>query len=142
MMIAESPANIQLSSYKTTAKCDIIHDSRPVHYKSLSISTPDTVAVIDDDGDYSGLNSSNVDSNYRDYPRYVNSAKSMHSVKYQDVINYGRCTSPKGISHHCVMCGSSNVNIPQQNKDVCRSCDTSFWLYHKLNIVVKFCKGT
>ena len=55
--------------------------------------------------------------------------------------NSQESSSPKGINHHCVMCGSTNVNIPAQNKDVCRNCDTSFWLFNKLNVVVKFCKG-
>ena len=62
-------------------------------------------------------------------------------MKYNDVINFNRCNSPKGVSHHCVMCGSTENVIPQQNKDVCRSCDTSFWLHKSMNVVVKFCKG-
>lgn len=62
-------------------------------------------------------------------------------MKYHDVINFNRCNSPKGASHHCVMCGSTENIIPQQNKDVCRSCDTSFWLHKSMNVVVKFCKG-
>jgi len=39
------------------------------------------------------------------------------------------------------MCGLSDVEIPSQNKDVCKSCDTSFWYFQRLDIVVKFCKG-
>lgn len=64
----------------------------------------------------------------------------VHGIRYQEVINYGRVSSPRG-SHHCVMCGLSGVEIPSQNKDVCKSCDTSFWYFQKLDIVVKFCKG-
>ena len=38
------------------------------------------------------------------------------------------------------MCGLRG-NIPSQNKDVCKSCDTVFWYHTKLDVVVKFCKG-
>ena len=57
-------------------------------------------------------------------------------VKYTDVINFGRYSK----SHNCVMCGLKG-NIPSQNKDVCKSCDTVFWYHTKLDVVIKFCKG-
>lgn len=57
-------------------------------------------------------------------------------IKYTDVINFGRCSK----SHNCVMCGLKG-NIPSQNKDVCKSCDTVFWYHTKLDVVIKFCKG-
>ena len=31
--------------------------------------------------------------------------------------------------------------IPNQNKNVCKSCDISFWLSSKYDCIVKFCKG-
>lgn len=64
----------------------------------------------------------------------------IHGIRYQEVINFGRVSSPRG-NHHCVMCGLSDVEIPSQNKDVCKTCDTSFWYFQKLDVVVKFCKG-
>lgn len=57
-------------------------------------------------------------------------------IKYTDVINFGRCSK----SHNCVMCGLKG-NIPSQNKDVCKSCDTVFWYHTKFDVVIKFCKG-
>ena len=38
------------------------------------------------------------------------------------------------------MCGLRG-NIPSQNKDVCKSCDTVFWYHTKFDVVIKFCKG-
>lgn len=57
-------------------------------------------------------------------------------IRYSDVINFNRCSK----SHNCVMCGLKG-NIPSQNKDVCKSCDTVFWYHRKLDVVIKFCKG-
>jgi hypothetical protein len=62
------------------------------------------------------------------------------ALQYGDIINFGRCHNPHG-SRNCVMCGRSDVSIPTQNKDVCKNCDSSFWLIYDLQIVVKFCKG-
>lgn len=41
----------------------------------------------------------------------------------------------------CIMCGSSDSNIPSQNKRVCKECDTCFWLWVEHQVVFKFCKG-
>ena len=63
------------------------------------------------------------------------------AIKYQDVINYLRCTKSGRI---CVMCGRNGDKecvIPAQNKDVCKTCDKACWLCSHLNVVVKFCKG-
>ena len=57
-------------------------------------------------------------------------------LKYSEIINFSRSYK----SHHCVMCGLVG-NIPAQNKDVCKMCDTAFWFFSKLNLVIKFCKG-
>mmetsp|Transcript_30114 Transcript_30114/g.30596 ORF Transcript_30114/g.30596 Transcript_30114/m.30596 type:complete len:407 (-) Transcript_30114:307-1527(-) len=62
--------------------------------------------------------------------------------RYESIINFAR-SNIRG-DHHCVMCGgrkSSGCVIPSQNKDVCKSCDSSFWLHKNFNVVVKFCKG-
>jgi hypothetical protein len=61
-------------------------------------------------------------------------------IKYTDVVNYGRRISDLS-GHNCVMCGAVDVVIPTQNKDVCKSCDSSFWYNAKLNVAFKFCKG-
>src|SRR5689334_9257177 len=63
------------------------------------------------------------------------------TLKYSDAINYGRRITLNPDIHNCVMCGRLDVNIPSQNKDVCKSCDTHFWYNKQLNIVFKFCKG-
>lgn len=63
-------------------------------------------------------------------------------LNYADVINYER-NSQRGL-HHCVMCGRIKGNgceIPNQNKDVCKSCDSIYWKVITLNAIVKFCKG-
>jgi hypothetical protein len=50
--------------------------------------------------------------------------------------------SPKSsLSCHCVMCGKKDVDIPTQNKNICKSCDSSYWLHLSLLFVFKFCKG-
>jgi hypothetical protein len=59
---------------------------------------------------------------------------------YQDVINFKRAQNPRS-GHHCVMCGDKKAIIPSQNKDVCKTCDTGFWVIKATQIVVKFCKG-
>lgn len=67
-------------------------------------------------------------------------------VKYQEVINYHRnINGTNQIKFHCVMCGLNSsdheVYIPSQNKNVCKNCDSAFWLYVKYNVILKFCKG-
>lgn len=42
---------------------------------------------------------------------------------------------------HCVMCGGTEVEIPSQNKNICKSCDSSYWLHLTGQYVFKFCKG-
>ena len=39
------------------------------------------------------------------------------------------------------MCGSVGKQIPAQNKQVCRDCDSAFWFLKDQDVVVKFCKG-
>jgi len=64
-------------------------------------------------------------------------------ITYHSVINFDRAA--KKAAHHCVMCGlmddGHSCFIPNQNKDVCRRCDSSYWLMKEFNVVVKFCKG-
>lgn len=59
---------------------------------------------------------------------------------YNDIINFKRALNPRN-GHHCVMCGDKHAIIPSQNKDVCKTCDTGFWVVKATQIVVKFCKG-
>ena len=63
-------------------------------------------------------------------------------VKYCDVINFERAGA-RG-EHHCVMCGrikGAECEIPNQNKDVCKSCDSAYWRFLREDIIIKFCKG-
>ena len=63
-------------------------------------------------------------------------------IRYHDIINYER-KGGNPILHNCVMCGydENSVIIPNQNKDVCKSCDIAYWFNIRLNIIFKFCKG-
>jgi hypothetical protein len=61
-------------------------------------------------------------------------------LAYHDIINFKRVNNPR-TGHHCVMCGDKKAIIPSQNKDVCKTCDTGFWVVKATQIVVKFCKG-
>ena len=74
------------------------------------------------------------------YPSVCIQSNSNGLIKYTDVVNYGRRISELN-GHNCVMCGAVDVIIPTQNKDVCKSCDSSFWYSTKLNVAFKFCKG-
>lgn len=64
-------------------------------------------------------------------------------VAYNDVINYDRVGKKQ--TRHCVMCGliedGHKCKIPNQNKDVCRKCDSTYWFLNQKNVLVKFCKG-
>jgi hypothetical protein len=50
-------------------------------------------------------------------------------------------SSSSSTVQHCVMCGLSNVEIPSQNKNVCKGCDSCHWLFLKYPFIFKFCKG-
>jgi hypothetical protein len=60
---------------------------------------------------------------------------------YANIINFKRSSNPRGHAHHCVMCGDRKAAIPSQNKDVCKTCDSGYWLVESVQVVVKFCKG-
>lgn len=76
--------------------------------------------------------------NIEDYNSNWLSKRGDKVIKYHDIINFSRCSK----SHQCVMCGNCNSKIPCQNKDVCKNCDSAFWLITNLNLVIKFCKGS
>jgi len=78
------------------------------------------------------------DNTYRNYKWHDWNSE---SIAYAEIINFKRSSNPRGSAHHCVMCGDKNAAIPSQNKDVCKTCDTGFWLVKATQIVVKFCKG-
>jgi len=42
----------------------------------------------------------------------------------------------------CVMCGSSEYNIPKQNKGVCNNCDVAIWVHNPSGMNLKWCKGS
>ena len=59
-----------------------------------------------------------------------------------DIINFER-SGTRG-EHHCVMCGrikGTECEIPNQNKDVCKSCDSAYWRLLRDDAIIKFCKG-
>jgi hypothetical protein len=81
-------------------------------------------------------------------------------IKFKEVINYSKSKAkmlqpespvgppstfrtPESFLPKCVMCGLDNrqVSIPSQNKDVCKSCDSSFWYCDRVKAIFKFCKG-
>ena len=41
----------------------------------------------------------------------------------------------------CVMCDSSEFNIPKQNKGVCNNCDVAIWVVNPSGMNIKYCKG-
>jgi hypothetical protein len=75
----------------------------------------------------------------------ITSSKDICTYKeicYHDVINYSR-SCVKG-QRSCVMCGrldSKECNIPGQNKDVCKVCDSLIWFSESQRLSFKFCKG-
>lgn len=67
-----------------------------------------------------------------------------NSIHYCDVINFERSSNKE--NRCCVLCGEKEDEkhgclIPKQNKGVCRSCDSTYWLQQELGVVIKFCKG-
>lgn len=116
----------------------ISFSSMPSQYwtdsESEVIDEPNTIRVKD----YEGLNwSLNLNAEKENSSGLNKNGNNSYScIRYSDVINFNRCSK----SHNCVMCGLKG-NIPSQNKDVCKSCDTVFWYHRKLDVVIKFCKG-
>jgi len=96
--------------------------------------------LSDNEASSPSKNSKSVNKTYQAYPWSVKNQNISIQLRYTDIINFDR-TCSKVEQKHCVMCGSQSEQIPVQNKDVCKKCDTTFWLYLKLNVVVKFCKG-
>jgi hypothetical protein len=79
-----------------------------------------------------------VDENYKQHPWALGTPES--GLIFAEVINFKRQLRQQ----NCVMCGldgKKEVQIPAQNKDVCKSCDTAFWHCKAHDVVVKFCKG-
>ena len=61
------------------------------------------------------------------------------SISHNEVVNFD-----KNKRKNCVMCDrlpSETCYIPKQNKQVCKDCDSSIWLYKPTNVYFKFCKG-
>ena len=48
---------------------------------------------------------------------------------------------PKRYYNKCVMCESSEFNIPKQNKGVCNNCDVAIWVVNPSGMNIKWCKG-
>jgi hypothetical protein len=89
-----------------------------------------------------------IGNEYNDYswkaPFQSQSSKHLY---HRDVMNYGRFDPhsiagyQKAVPNQCIMCGRSDVIIPTQNKNICKFCDSSFWLHIHYKAVFKFCKG-
>lgn len=64
------------------------------------------------------------------------------NLPHYELINYPK-SSLKSHQVHCVMCGlhKGECEIPSQNKDICKKCDSAFWLNLSTNLIIKFCKG-
>jgi hypothetical protein len=69
-------------------------------------------------------------------------------VAYSHVINFPRTNPCGGLGDcgpSCVMCGridGRDCTIPNQNKNVCNSCDSLRWYNTSQQLEFKFCKGT
>jgi hypothetical protein len=86
--------------------------------------------------------SSNNSVNIHNWKEYLANECSYDLIRHDNLINYSRSLCREQL--YCVMCGRSNganCVIPNQNKDVCKTCDSLIWKVLKLNVVVKFCKG-
>ena len=65
---------------------------------------------------------------------------------YDSVINFNRSTKAN-TANWCVMCGKPSgtgdgcVKIPSNNKDVCNTCDSTFWKHNESGAYFKWCKG-
>lgn len=87
-------------------------------------------------------NSTRVEeSQIRQY-KWASEKDEQEAFMYCNIINFKRSSNPRGHAHHCVMCGDRKAAIPSQNKDVCKTCDSGYWLVESVQVVVKFCKGT
>ena len=64
---------------------------------------------------------------------------------YEAIVNFTRARCKMAV--RCVMCGGGAANaglgavIPQQNKDVCRTCDKALWVHGATGCHFKWCKG-
>lgn len=81
-----------------------------------------------------------------DYTCHRGGLEKGKTLSYADIINFEKGSSPSSApnQNRCVMCGVSDsaaAQIPSQNKNVCRSCDSVPWLVRSVQVVVKFCKG-
>jgi len=86
-------------------------------------------------------NSTRVEeSQIRQY-KWASEKDDQEAFMYSNIINFKRSSNPRGHAHHCVMCGDRKAAIPSQNKDVCKTCDSGYWLVESVQVVVKFCKG-
>ena len=86
-------------------------------------------------------NSTRVEeSQIRSY-KWASDKEDHEAFLYANIINFKRSSNPRGHAHHCVMCGDRKAAIPSQNKDVCKTCDSGYWLVESVQVVVKFCKG-
>ena len=96
---------------------------------------------MDDDSIVKYGHSSRVDEDAIRQYKWTDDKVDSDAYLYANVINFKRSANPRGHAHHCVMCGDKRAAIPSQNKDVCKSCDSGYWLVEAIQILVKFCKG-
>ncbi len=96
---------------------------------------------MDDDSIVKYGHSTRVDEEAIRQYKWTDEKVDSDAFLYANVINFKRSANPRGHAHHCVMCGDKRAAIPSQNKDVCKSCDSGYWLVEAIQILVKFCKG-
>lgn len=125
-----SPLTIRTSPQTTGSDEEALYSSRIAHL----LPSPGSTRSRRLDG-----------TDYQNFPWKFNSEAlaAMHSlsINHKEVINFVKIDPRLSRMQHCVMCGRQDVHIPSQNKNVCKSCDSCFWLHHVWNVVIKFCKG-
>ena len=89
---------------------------------------------------YSTPNNQSTSSSYFSGSTSISSQQPV-IVNHKEVTNYVKIDPRISRLQHCVMCGRHDVCIPSQNKNICKTCDSCFWLFLPWNVVIKFCKG-
>lgn len=83
-------------------------------------------------------------SNYSSFPWKSQLTRvDINEIKLHEIINYTKLSStPRKMPLvFCSMCGKEEVEIPTQNKNICKICDSTYWYLEKYKVVLKFCKG-
>ena len=96
-----------------------------------------------------GCRNSSTPIKHTDLPP-LETIRKQGNPSYGSVINFDRRTSKEkknDMAKWCVMCGKNEgtgdgcVTIPSNNKDVCNTCDSTFWKHNASGAYFKWCKG-